>query len=174
MLCCKDRGKKEINMTIKEQKAVASRYTLKDETGEILDTNVDTAPLEYLHGAGNLIPGLEKELEGKNVGDKIQAVISPEDAYGSFNEDLVQDVPLTQFDQPDQAKPGNQFHFDGPNGVGIATVVSVDDKNVKVDLNHPLVDKTLNFDVEVLTIRDASQDEIDNGYIQPQAAGASN
>lgn len=152
-------------MTIQKDKAVYIDYTLTNDKGDVLDTSKDAAPLAYLHGHKNIVPGLESELEGKAKGDKLKVAVAPKDGYGERRDDLVQEVPITQFDQPDQALPGAQFHIQGPEGVLIATVKKVEGETVTMDLNHPLSGETLNFDVTIADVRDASAEELEHGHI---------
>ncbi len=152
-------------MIIESKKVVTLNYTLKNDAGDVLDTSDGQGPLAYIHGVGMMIPGLETELSGKTVGDKLNVAVPSEGAYGSRDEGLVQKVPLTQFDQPEQVIPGNQFEINGPQGPMLATIQSVEDDNVTVDLNHPLADMTLHFDVEIVEIRDATEEELSHGHV---------
>lgn len=140
-------------------------YTLKDDKGLTLDTSDGREPLAYIQGVGNIIPGLEKEMEGKEVGDKLQAVISPEEAYGVRQENLVQKVPKSGFQGDEELKEGMQVQVSTNNGVAIATVAGIDGEEVTLDLNHPLADVTLHFDVEVMDVRDATKDELEHGHV---------
>ena len=151
-------------MKISKGKVVSMHYALKDANGEILDSSEGQAPLDYLHGYGNIIAGLEKALENKAAGDKLNAVIPPEEGYGIREESLVKTVPLSNFQNPDAVAVGAQFQADTSQGPRLATVTQVDDQNVTVDLNHPLADQTLNFDIEVVEIRDATAEELAHGH----------
>lgn len=146
--------------------AVASiEYELKDDTGEVLDTSKGHGPLAYIHGAGNLIPGLESELEGKASGDSFKVRIAAEDAYGARNEDLVQDVPRSRFPEEAEIEPGVQFQAEGPAGIEIVTVIAVEEETVKLDGNHPLAGVNLAFDVTVVDVRDATPTELEHGHV---------
>ena len=151
-------------MKISKGKVVSMHYALKDANGEILDSSEGQAPLDYLHGYGNIIAGLEKALENKAAGEKLNAVIPPEEGYGIREESLVKTVPLSNFQNPDAVAVGAQFQAETSQGPRLATVTQVDDQNVTVDLNHPLADQTLNFDIEVVEIRDATEEELTHGH----------
>jgi FKBP-type peptidyl-prolyl cis-trans isomerase SlyD len=152
-------------MKIAKDKVVVIDYTLKDEKGEVMDSSAGREPLTYLHGCGNLIPGLESALVDKAAGDHVEVVVAPEDAYGTYNEQLIQTVSLDQFQEPAEIKKGVQIRVETDRGVNIATVASVEEKEVKLDMNHPLADKTLYFEVDVKSVRAASEEEIAHGHV---------
>ena len=147
--------------------AVASiHYTLKNDEGMVLDTSEGRDPLPYLHGAGNIIPGLEKALEGKQGGDQIQVAIEPQDAYGEYSPELVATLNRAMFEGVDELEVGMQFHASGPDGgMQIVTIRDVEGDDVIVDGNHPLAGQRLNFDVKVVSVRDASEEEVAHGHI---------
>ncbi len=152
-------------MKIEKNKVVSINYTLKSDSGEVLDSSEGREPLEYIHGMGNLIPGLEKELDGKGAGETLQAVIAPAEAYGEYSDELVQTVSRTQFENPDDIREGAQFQVQTQHDVRIATVTTVEGDNVTLDLNHPLAGETLHFDVDVVSVREASAEELDHGHV---------
>ena len=159
-------------MKISKGKVVSIHYALKDPTGEILERSEEQAPMEYLHGYDNIIAGLEKALEGKEAGEKIKAVIAPEDGYGIREEALVKNLPLASFQNPDEVAVGAQFQAETSEGPRLATVTKIDDKNVTVDLNHPLADQTLSFDIDVVEIREATEEELSHGHVHgPEGHG---
>lgn len=145
---------------ITKDKVVRINYTLKDNDGTVLDTSVGTEPLEYIHGNGYLIAGLEKELEGKDTGAKFSCTIQPADAYGERDERLMADVPMEQFESPDGVQVGMQFQVQTPVGPSIVTVVKVENGMVTIDANHQMAGKVLNFDIEVVEVRDPTEDEL--------------
>ncbi len=152
-------------MQITKEKVVAIHYTLKNNAGEVIDTSEGKEPLYYLHGFGNLIAGMEEGLEGKSKGDKFELKISPEKGYGARIEEAVQQVPMDAFGGAD-VKVGMQFQASGDAGHPIVvTVTKVEDNTVTVDANHPLAGVELNFKVEVMDVREASQDEIAHGHV---------
>lgn len=153
-------------MLIAANKAVSIDYTLKNDAGEILDSSQGGAPLVYLHGAGNIIGGLEKALEGKSVGDELNVSVEPADAYGEYSAELVANLNRSMFEGVDELEVGMQFHASGPDGsMQIVTIRDIDGDDVTVDGNHPLAGQRLNFEVKVVDIRDASAEEVAHGHI---------
>lgn len=153
-------------MHIAEQSVVSIHYTLTNDAGETLDTSDGREPLVYLHGAQNIIPGLENELTGKSVGDSFDVTIQPEEAYGTVNPELVQTVPHSAFEGVEKVEPGMQFQARGDDGeTQVITVTEVADSGVTVDGNHPLAGQVLNFSVRVEEIRAATEEEIAHGHI---------
>ncbi len=152
-------------MQAEKNKVVTIDYTLKDDEGNLIDES-NTGEFAYLHGANNIIPGLEKELEGKQTGDSIQVSIKPEDAYGEVDMAKIQKAPRSMFPDDVEIKPGMQFHAQTPDGQNITvTVTAVEDDHVVIDGNHPLAGVTLNFDVTVRDVRDASAEEIEHQHV---------
>lgn len=151
-------------MNISKGKVVNIHYALNDTAGEVLESSEGQAPLKYLHGHGNIIAGLEKALDGKAAGDKLKAVIPPEDGYGIRDETLVKELPLSSFQSQDEVAVGAQFQAETSQGPRLATVTKMDDKNVTVDLNHPLADQTLSFDIDVVDVREATEEELSHGH----------
>jgi len=152
-------------MNIEKHSVVSIDYTLTNDQGEVLDSSAGREPLTYLHGVGGLIPGLERELDGKVKGDKFVAIIPPREAYGIRSEELIQEIPLENFQNKDEVKVGAQFQVQNGDHVHIATVTAVDTTKATVDMNHPLADKTLHFDVEVMDVRAASPEELEHGHV---------
>ena len=153
-------------MNIANDCVVAFHYTLTDDNGVELDSSQGGEPLAYLHGHGGIIPGLERELEGKVAGDALNVTVQPADAYGEVNPELVQAVPRDAFQGVDQIEVGMQFQAQGAGGqVQLVVVKAVDDENVTVDANHPLAGQTLHFDVNIADVREASAEEIEHGHV---------
>jgi len=146
--------------------AVASLiYTVSDENGSVLDSNKDSGqPLVYLHGSGFLIPGLETALEGQQVGDQFEVVVSPEEAYGEHHEGLVQRVPRELFGDA-EVEVGMRFNAETDAGPRSVVVTDMDEDSVVVDGNHPLAGLTLTFEVEVTDVRAATEEEISHGHV---------
>ena len=152
-------------MQIENEKVVTLHYKLTDDKGEVIDQSNDGS-FAYLHGAKNIIPGLEDALTGKNAGDKFDVTIAPEQGYGERNDAMLQEVPREMFESGADIQVGTQFHAQGPNGETlVVTVVEVKDDKVVVDGNHPLAGVPLNFDVEVVDVRDATAEEIEHGHV---------
>jgi len=152
-------------MTISHHKVVTIDYTLKNAQGEVLDSSEGQEPLVYLHGAENIVAGLERELEGKAVGDSLDTVVSPEDGYGVRNEELIAAVPREMFESDMAIEVGMSFQAETDQGVQVVNVVAVNDEEVTVDGNHPLADEALHFDVTVRDIREATAEELEHGHV---------
>lgn len=152
-------------MQVADNMAVSIHYTLTNSAGEQLDSSIGGDALVYLHGSGNIIPGLEKTLQGKSVGDKFQVAIAPEDGYGEYFQEMVQVISRKMFEGVDNVEVGMQFHADVSSGPGIVTVIKVEGEEVTIDGNHPLAGESLNFDVEVTDVRAATEDEMAHGHI---------
>ena len=152
-------------MQIEANKVVSIDYTLKNDAGDVLDQSTPENPLNYLHGHNNLIPGLENALAGAATGDDIKASIPPAEAYGDYNENLIQAVPRNLFQGVDQVEPGMQFQAQTGQGMQVVTVRDVDDESVTIDANHALAGETLHFDVTVKDVRDASEEELAHGHV---------
>ena len=152
-------------MQVAKDKVVAFHYTLTDETGSKIDSSRESEPLAILHGHGALIPGVEAALEGKVVGDKFQVSVSPEQGYGLRDEERTQRVPKKYFQDGDRLKPGMVTMLRSQQGVHQVTVIKVGATVVDIDGNHPLAGKTLNFDIEITDVRDASAEELAHGHV---------
>lgn len=148
-------------MQITKHRVAAIHYTLKDNDGKVLDSSEGRDPLYYIQGIGNLIPGMEEGLEGKESGDKLDIKVSPEKGYGELNPQLVQQVPLDAF-AGQEVKPGMRF---STNRGETVTVTEVGSEAVTVDGNHPLAGVELNFQVEVMEVRNATADELQHGHV---------
>ena len=153
-------------MTIAANKAVSIEYTLTNDDGDVIDSSNGGAPLVYLQGAGNIIPGLEKALEGKAVGEELTVTVEPEDAYGEYSAELVSTLSASMFEGVDQLEVGMQFHASAPDGqMQIVTIRDLDGDDVTVDGNHPLAGQRLTFKVKVVAVRDASEEEVAHGHV---------
>ncbi|WP_432695783.1 FKBP-type peptidyl-prolyl cis-trans isomerase [Marinobacterium sp. YM272] len=152
-------------MQIAANAVVSIHYTLTNADGAKLDSSEGQEPLAYLHGASNIIPGLENALVGKNVGDKLSVTVDPEEGYGPVREELVQEVDRSNFEGIDVVEPGMQFMAQTPWGQQPVTVVKVEGDNVTLDGNHPLAGQTLSFDVEVVEVREATEEELSHGHV---------
>jgi FKBP-type peptidyl-prolyl cis-trans isomerase SlyD len=154
-------------MNISTNSVVTMHYTLKNggDQGDVLDSSVGAEPLVYIQGMGQIIPGLEKQMEGKAKGDKLQALIAPVDAYGERNDQMVNSMPKSEFPEPDQLAVGMQFQVDTDQGPLVLTILEVKDDEVVLDGNHPLAGFTLHFDVEITDIREATEEEIAHGHV---------
>ena len=152
-------------MQIEPNSVVTLHYTLKDNDGKIIDQSDDGSFL-YLHGAMNIIPGLENALTGKAAGDELSVTVSPEEGYGEKDPERIQEVPKDMFENAGDIAVGLQFHAQGPDGNAIVvTVAEVKDDSVVIDANHALAGVELNFDVKVVEVREASEEEISHGHV---------
>jgi FKBP-type peptidyl-prolyl cis-trans isomerase SlyD len=148
-----------------ENPVVSIHYTLTNKAGEKLDSSVGAEPLTYIHGAGNIIPGLEKALSEKSLGDKLTVTIEPEEAYGQRNEEQIQTVGKEMFEGIEKIEVGMQFQADSSSGPAIVTVTEVNEETITIDGNHPLAGEQLTFDVEIMEIRSATETEMEHGHI---------
>jgi FKBP-type peptidyl-prolyl cis-trans isomerase SlyD len=152
-------------MKISEHSVVSIDYTLTDDSGAEIDSSRGGDPLTYIHGVGGLIPGLERELEGKSIGAAFKVRIAPEDGYGMRDENMVARVPRTQMPKGAPLEVGMQFQAAGPEGVQVVTLVKVEDDAVWLDANHELAGVHLNFEVTVVAVRDATAEELEHGHV---------
>jgi FKBP-type peptidyl-prolyl cis-trans isomerase SlyD len=152
-------------MNIQNDSVVLMHYILTNENGDIIDTSDGREPLSYIQGHQNIIPGLEKEMLGKKVGDKFKAVVQPEEGYGVSNPALVQVLDRSVFQGVDEIEVGMQFQAQLEDGPIIMSVTDVDGDNITIDGNHALADQVLTFDVEVVEIRNASAEELAHGHV---------
>jgi FKBP-type peptidyl-prolyl cis-trans isomerase SlyD len=151
-------------MQITNGTVVSFHYVLKDDDGQVLDSSEGGEPLSYLHGAGAIIPGLEQELAGKQVGDELLVAVAPQDAYGERNEALRQDVSREQFAGIEDLHLGMQFQVESESGDLLVTIVEMTETLVTVDGNHPLAGVRLNFAVAIKEVREASEEELAQGH----------
>lgn len=151
-------------MKIADNKVVLLNYTLKNTAGEILDRSEDDSPLAYLHGMGNIVESLEQALVGKQLGDKLKVSVEAAEAYGEYDENLVQPVSRSEFgDSPIEV--GSQFHADTAIGPRVVTVTAIDGDDIVIDANHSFAGEDVVFDVEVIEVRDATEEEISHGHV---------
>ena len=152
-------------MQIENNKVATLHYTLKDNDGTIIDQS-DDGSFVYLHGSMNIIPGLENALTGKSAGEELSVKVAPEDAYGPREDDRVQEVSKDMFEEGADIQSGMQFHAQGPDGETlVVTVTEIKDDVVVIDGNHPLAGMELNFDVKVIDVREASEEEVEHGHV---------
>ena len=151
-------------MQVAQDAVVLIHYTLTDDKGEKLDSS-DGAPLAYLHGNGNLSPGLERELEGKSAGDKLSVKIAAADAYGEYDKSLVQRIPRRTLKGVGDIRVGMQLHTQSAHGVRAVTVTQIQGDMVTIDANHALAGQNLNFEVEIAEVRAATEQELAHGHV---------
>ena len=151
-------------MSIAKDTVVQFHYTLKNDQGEQIESTVGAEPMAYLHGHGNIIAGLEKALEGKAAGDTLTVTVEPKDGYGERTEAELQRIPLKHLQGARKWKPGMMAVVETDKGYRQVTVVKVGKFNADVDTNHPLAGMTLTFDVEIVDVRDATEEEKAHGH----------
>jgi FKBP-type peptidyl-prolyl cis-trans isomerase SlyD len=153
-------------MVVAQDKVVLIHYTLTNDAGTVLDSSSGGEPLAYIHGQGNLIPGLEKALEGKQAGDKLKVDVAPAEGYGEIDRSLTQRVPMRAFGNASSVKKGMQFQSRNSQGqTQVVTVIAIQGDMVTVDANHKLAGMNLHFDVEITDVRDASEEELAHGHV---------
>lgn len=155
-----------MTLMIGDNQVVSMHYKLTNDQGDVLDSSEGREPLTYLHGAGNIIPGLEKELTGKIQGSKLNVTVAPEEGYGTVKPELVQQAPKQAFESIDDLEVGMQLMAQSAEGQQqMITVKEISDDSVTIDGNHPLAGQTLHFDVEVTEVRDATTQELEHGHV---------
>jgi FKBP-type peptidyl-prolyl cis-trans isomerase SlyD len=152
-------------MSIAPDSVVTIHYTLKDDSGAVIDSSAGGEPLAYLHGHGNIVPGLERELTGRSVGDKVSVRVPPADGYGEYDKDLVQSVPRRALRGIKDVQPGMHLHTQTEEGPRTVTVTRVVGDMVTLDGNHPLAGKNLNFDIQIDDVRQATEEELSHGHV---------
>lgn len=152
-------------MQVAENTVVSFDYTLRDEEGTVLDSSEGREPLAYLHGHGNIVPGLEKAMAGHSAGDEFQVTVDPEEGYGPYREELIQNVPRDAFEGVENLEPGMSFQAQSSAGPLIVTVKEIEGDEITVDGNHALAGQPLDFSVAVTEVREATPEEQENGEI---------
>ncbi len=151
-------------MQITQDTVALFHYRLTDAENQLLDQSDKGEPLAYLHGKGNIIPGLEQALDGKTAGDKFEITLEPQQAYGDYDEGLVHVVDRSQFAGVDEIEVGMQFQARFPDGDRIATISEIQGDEVTIDGNHALAGETLNFEIEIAEVRAATAEELQHGH----------
>ena len=153
-------------MKVESGKVVTMHYTLKNDTGEVVDSSEGKEPLPFLQGHGNIIPGLETALEGSKVGDKLDVTVEPEEAYGLRIQDAIQEIPSSALKGVDNVEVGMQLQSQDEQGNPFVVVVTkIEEETITVDANHPLAGETLHFSVSIESIRDAQEEELSHGHV---------
>ncbi len=160
-------------MQITKQKSVTVEYTLTNESGQVLDTSKEREPLTYIQGMGNMINGFETALEGKHAGDKFSFDVTPADGYGERDTALIFSVPKDRFKDTPDLTIGMRFQVQTPNGAMIMAVDRIEEDSVVLDGNHPLAGNKLHFDVEVVGVRDATDQELTEAAHASHGCGCS-
>jgi FKBP-type peptidyl-prolyl cis-trans isomerase SlyD len=152
-------------MQVDKDKVVSIDYTLKDDTGQVIDTSEGREPLAFVYGSGAIIPGLERALEGKNPCDDLKVSVEPAEGYGEYNDQLIVEVSKDNFEEGAEINEGMQVQATRSDGSAqILTVKDIADDTVTLDANHPLAGQTLHFDVEITDVREATPEELEHGH----------
>ena len=154
-----------MSLLIGENSVVSVSYKLTDDAGKVLDSSDGSKSMVYLHGAGNIVPGLEKALVGKGEGDSLKVRVEPAEAYGEIILDGVKTIERSAFEGVDVVEVGMAFEAQAPDGSAQHIMVTkVEGDNVTIDINHPLAGVALNFDIKILSVREATKEELDHGH----------
>lgn len=152
-------------MLIADNTVVTIDYTLTDDNGTVIDES-QSGDFAYLHGAQNIIPGLENALASKTAGDELSVSLAPQDAYGLHDDAKLFAVKRDMFPADVAIQPGMQFRAQSGDGQGmLVTVAKVEENEVTVDGNHPLAGVPLNFQVKVINVREATAEELEHGHV---------
>ena len=152
-------------MGITRDSVVTIHYTLKDDAGTVIDSSASGEPLAYLHGHGNIVPGLEQALSGRDAGEKLSVQVSAAEGYGEYDKELVQSVPRRTLRSIKDVQPGMHLHAQTEAGTRTVTVTRVQGDMVTLDGNHPLAGKNLNFDIQIEEVRQATEQELSHGHV---------
>jgi len=152
-------------MNVAKDSVVSFFYTLKNDGGEVLDTNEQGEVLSYIHGTGAIVPGLENAMEGKTSGDAFTAVVIPSEGYGDYDDSLIFSVPMENFKDPGKVEVGMSVEVQSQEGTRILQIKKIEDTTVFLDGNHPLAGETLHFDISISDIREATEEELNHGHV---------
>lgn len=152
-------------LTVQDGQVVSMDYTLRVD-GEVIDSSEGSSPLQFIQGSGNIISGLEQELYGMTLGESKNVIVQPEDGYGTLDPDAFIDVPRAEFPANIPMEIGTEIQVTDEDGTPMnARIDRVDDDNVTLDFNHPLAGKELHFDMKIVALRDATDEENDHGHV---------
>ena len=159
-------------MKITKHKVISFDYTMKNDDGLALESTKETQPLTGIHGVGHMIPGLERALEGRMAGDNFQVIIEPADAYEDYDKELIQVVPRDMVEGVENIEVGMVFQAQTDEGTAHSVrVIAVDGENITIDANHPLAGERLHFDIDVRSVREATDDELEHGHVHNDQDG---
>jgi FKBP-type peptidyl-prolyl cis-trans isomerase SlyD len=153
-------------MSVGMNKVFTFNYTLKDEEGTLLDSSANKGPMSFISGSNLIIPKLEEALSGMIIGSKKNIKVDAVDAYGEYSEDGVQNIKKDQFPEDTELEVGMTFIANSPDGKQMPFLIaSIEEQEITIDFNHPLAGKNLEFDVELLDVRDATPEEMQHGHV---------
>jgi FKBP-type peptidyl-prolyl cis-trans isomerase SlyD len=153
-------------MKVAKDKVISIEYTITDASGSLIDSTDDREAFSFIQGRGTIFPAIEEGLEGHALGEQLSFSLSPEQAYGQRNEQLIKQIPREQFHQNENVQAGMEYKTMKGGEEVVVTVVDVDDAKVTVDANHPLAGEALNFEVVIVGVRDAVDEELSSGEVQ--------
>lgn len=152
-------------MKVSQNKVVVMHYAVSTSEGVLIDSSYDHTPLAVIQGTGYLIPGLDDALIGRAVGDKFEVDVPAEEGYGLRFDDYVQTVPKEMFADVEGLEVGAELRAETDEGEQTVIVIDISDDGITVDGNHPLAGIDLSFDVEILEVRDATENELQHGHV---------
>jgi FKBP-type peptidyl-prolyl cis-trans isomerase SlyD len=153
-------------MTVKKDAVVEMHYTLKNDAGDVIDSSQGKEPMPFIQGHGNIIPGLESALEGMKIGESCDISVKPEEGYGAYHDEGVQDIPMDALQGIDNLEVGMELQSQDEQGNPfIVHIKSINEDSVTVDANHPLAGQILHFSVSIENVREATKDELDHGHV---------
>jgi FKBP-type peptidyl-prolyl cis-trans isomerase SlyD len=152
-------------MKISPGTVVLFDYTLRDDDKDIIDSSKGSEPLAYIQGEGQIVPGLEKEIEGRVAGDSFKISVPAEEGYGLHNPENISVVPLDQIDGGEELEEGMQLHTEGEFGEDTVIITKIEGNEVTIDGNHPLAGMTLHFEISVRDVRAATEEELEHGHV---------
>lgn len=152
-------------MQVAKDAVVSIDYTLTDDAGTVIDSSSGRAPLAYVHGRGQLVPGLEAALAGRAAGDRVTVTVPPAEGYGERDPSLLVAATRAQFTGVDRLEVGMQFQANDAGGPKLLTIVAIDGDTVRLDANHPLAGMALTFDVRIVAVRPATPEELAHGHV---------
>ncbi len=154
-----------MGVLIGENSVVSMHYKLTDDEGKVIDSSEGGEPMVYLHGAGNIIPGLQKALVGKGEGDSLKVRVEPAEGYGEIDPEGTKVIERAAFEGVESVEEGMSFGAQAPDGASqTITVRKVEGDQVTIDINHPLAGVTLNFDVQIISVRESTEEERTHGH----------
>lgn len=153
-------------MTVTKDAVVEMHYTLKNDAGEVIDSSVGKDPMPFIQGHGNIIPGLEKALEGMKIGESCDVSVNPEDGYGVHHEEGIQEIPMEALQGIDNLEVGMELQSQDEQGNPfIVRVEKINEETITINANHPLAGQVLHFNVSIENVREATADELEHGHV---------
>ncbi|HIM58004.1 MAG TPA: peptidylprolyl isomerase [Gammaproteobacteria bacterium] len=153
-------------MTVKKDAVVEMHYTLKNDAGDVIDSSEGKEPMPFMHGRGHIISGLEKAVEGMKVGESCDVSLAPADAYGAYDKEAIQEIPMEALKGIDKLEVGMDLQSQDQQGNPVTVnVVKINKESITIDANHPLAGETLHFNLRIESVREATKEELDHGHV---------